>query len=77
MARNETVQPPKNQADTDPWEQFMGSEEGQDISRLFEEFRTGKKTYDEVYEEYNKKWADKPLPNTVAPSPDAPYSPIR
>lgn len=64
-------------APIDEWEQYMNSEEGRDITRLFEEFSSGKKTYDEVYEEYNKRWADKPAPPTASQVPDTPFIPIR
>jgi hypothetical protein len=77
MAKDGTIQAPKNQADTDEWDQFMNSDEGQDITRLFEEFSSGKKSFDEVADEYQKKWANKPAAPTARPVPNAPYQPIR
>jgi hypothetical protein len=77
MAKDGTVQAPKNQTDTGEWEQFMNSDEGQDITRLFEEFSSGKKSFDEVADEYQKKWANKPAAPTVRQAPTAPFVPVR
>jgi hypothetical protein len=77
MAKDGGILAPDPTAPIDAEEQFWNSAEGQDIQRLFEEFRTGKKTYDQAYDEYNKKWADKPLPKTPSQVPDTPYLRIR
>lgn len=77
MAKDGAFQAPKATAPIDEEEAFWNSEEGRDISRLFEEFSSGKRTYDEAFDEYNKKWADKPLPQTPKQAPAAPYQKIR
>lgn len=77
MAKDGTVQPPKNKADTERWEQFLNSPEGQDITRMFEEFSSGKRSFDEIADEYQKKWANQPAPPSVQQSPTAPFVPVR
>lgn len=77
MAKDGGYQAPKATAPIDQDEAFWNSEEGQDITRMFEEFSSGKRTYDEVFDEYNSKWADKPIPNAPAQVPSAPYKPVR
>ena len=77
MAKDGTVQAPKNNADTSEWEKFMNTEEGQDITRLFEEFTSGKKTFDEAADEYEQKWGGKQPPPPVSTAPNAPYIPVR
>lgn len=78
MAKDGGVKAPKGTTPIDPVEEFFKSEQGQDIDRLFNEFSTGKKTYDQVYDEYHQKWSNRP-PQVPAPGqvPDAPYLPIR
>lgn len=77
MAKDGGIQMPRGTTPIDPEEQFWNSEEGRDIKRLFEEFTSGKKSHEQAYEEYNKKWADKPLPNAPAQVPSAPIPRIR
>lgn len=77
MAKDGSVQTPNPSAPIDEWEQFMNTEQGQDITRLFEEFSSGRKTYDQVYDEYHKKWADRPSPPTASQVPNTPFIPIR
>lgn len=77
MAKDGSIKAPRDTAPIDSEQQFWNSEEGQDIQRLFEDFRSGKKSFDQAHEEYNKKWADKPLPQPPAQAPDAPFLPIR
>jgi hypothetical protein len=77
MAKDGTVQAPKNAADEDEWQQFLNTEQGQDITRLFEEFSSGKKSFDQTADEYQQKWGGKPLPPTVSRTPNAPYLPVK
>lgn len=77
MAKETPYKPTSPNTPISPEEEFFNSEEGQDITRMFDEFTSGKKTYDEVYEEYNKKWADKPLPQPPSQVPQAPLKPPR
>lgn len=65
-----------NQSQTSE-EEFWASEQGQDIERLFSEFSAGTKTYDEVFDEYHKKWSGRPSAPPTAQSPDAPFLPVR
>ena len=75
MAKDGSVQAPK--VTIDKTEEFFNSPEGQDITRMFDEFTSGKKSYDEVYEEYQKKWGGKSAADTPAQVPNAPFLPIR
>jgi hypothetical protein len=77
MAKDGSYSPPNPAAPIDQEEAFWNSEEGQDITRMFEEFSSGRRTYEEVFEEYNKKWADKPLPQPPSQVPNAPFPPLR
>lgn len=77
MAKDGSYKTPKPTAPIDQEDAFWNSEEGQDITRMFEEFSSGKRTYEEVFDEYNKKWADKPIPQAPAQAPNAPFLPVR
>jgi hypothetical protein len=72
MARDGNVKLPNQAAPIDQEEQFWNSEEGQDIKKLFDDFQSGRKSYDQAFDEYNGKWADKPLPSGARMAPNAP-----
>jgi hypothetical protein len=77
MAKNGQSAGGKAGVAIDEGDAFWKTEEGQDIVRLFEEFRSGKKSYDKAYDEYNKKWADKPIDKGGRQALDAPYLKVK
>lgn len=81
MAKDGTVQAPRGNAQIDEEEAFWQSEMGRDVDRLFNEFVSGKKSYDKAYDEFNAKWADKLNNNQVqrppTQVPNAPFMPVK
>lgn len=72
MAKDGNFQVPRGGAPIDQDEEFFKTEQGQDIERLFNSFSSGKKSYDEAYDEYQKKWGGKTTEKPPAQVPNAP-----
>lgn len=72
MAKDGNFQMPRNGAPIDQDEEFFKTEQGRDIERLFNDFTSGKKSYDDAYDEYQKKWGDKVTDKSPAQVPNAP-----
>jgi ABC-type glycerol-3-phosphate transport system substrate-binding protein len=81
MAKDGSYKAPSATAPIDQDEEFFNSAMGQDITRLFDEFSSGKKTFDEAADEFNAKWGQELAgPNQSAPlkqTPNTPYVPVR
>lgn len=82
MAKDGLLTVPENKAaPIDEMDEFFKTEMGRDIDRLFNEFTTGKKTYDQAHDEFNAKWGDKletgNVPPPVTQVPRAPVTRIK
>jgi ABC-type glycerol-3-phosphate transport system substrate-binding protein len=80
MAKDGNYKPKAPAAPIDQDEEFFNSPMGQDITKLFDEFTSGRKTYDQAADEFNQKWGGElsqggnPTPKQA---PSAPFNPVR